>query len=480
MMNYVILGNGIIGLSTAFQLAKRASDADRITIIGPARREGSATEAAGAMLNSFAEVEADGLNHEIDLYRFELSREATRLWPLFDDSITSTGQSCSSGRSALIPAHRFDKGTYIINNTFADSLDDDNFNAIRDALQTFNEGFEDIDPHDIPSYEPEQRSRATRAMLIHGEGWMNPRLVIDRLEKVLRLFPQVTFIDGYAESLTQTNGSLVGVMLSNGRMIEADEYLVATGASATALFAQSNLGIEIQPIFYGVGTSVEIINSGQPQPKCIRTPNRGLACGVYSIPYFQGNDEANDHILIGATNRISPTPVSLTNLSSVESLTRAAMEQINRNYYRAQLFRINVGWRPTSQDAYPLVGRSSIANLTIVTGTKRDGFHLAPLLSEMTADLMQGKQIDPRMQVFHPERKPLRTLTREQGVEKAVRHTLSAWYQHGYNPAKSRMPDMVTASVRDEVERLHDQVGAKDWGIPPEMHDMYRYGHAIA
>ena len=31
-----------------------------------------------------------------------------------------------------------------------------------------------------------------------------------------------------------------------------------------------------------------------------------------------------------------------------------------------------------------------------------------------------------------------------------------------------------------DLERLHDKVGAHDWGIPPEMLDMYRYGHAAA
>jgi hypothetical protein len=31
---------------------------------------------------------------------------------------------------------------------------------------------------------------------------------------------------------------------------------------------------------------------------------------------------------------------------------------------------------------------------------------------------------------------------------------------------------------KDGLERLHDHIGAFDWGIPPEMLDMYRYGHA--
>lgn len=476
-MRYIILGNGIVGLSVAFRLAKQVGPTDQIDIIGQAQRDGSATQAAGAMLNSFAEIEAGSLDHEVDSYRFELSRQATRMWPAFEEDIRRTS---SPQKGGLLPDDGFEGGTYIINNTFADSLDDDNFQAILDALRSFQEPYEDVDPRSIPNYEPEQQSRATRAILISGEGWLNPRLVIDRLEEALRLFPQVRFIDATVQRLKWTDNRLNGVILDDGRVVEGDEYLVATGASVSSLFSQSGLDLGMQPIFYGVGTSIEIISEGRPQPKCIRTPNRGLACGVYSIPYFQGHGAANDHVLIGATNRISPTPVHFTNLSSLESLSKAAMEQINRNYYRAQLFRTNIGWRPTSQDTYPLIGRCSISNLTIVTGTKRDGFHLAPLISEMAADLLLGKSIDARMEVFSPERKTLRTLTRQQGVEKAVRHTISAWYQHGYRPAKSRMPDMVISSVRDEVERLHDSVGAKDWGIPPEMHDMYRYGHARA
>jgi len=80
--------------------------------------------------------------------------------------------------------------------------------------------------------------------------------------------------------------------------------------------------------------------------------------------------------------------------------------------------------------------------------------------------------------VFAPERKPIRSLTRAQAIDKAVRHQISAAYQHGYAPSRSRMPENVIQMHRDALEKLHDKVGAVDWGIPPEMLDMYRYGHA--
>ncbi len=67
-------------------------------------------------------------------------------------------------------------------------------------------------------------------------------------------------------------------------------------------------------------------------------------------------------------------------------------------------------------------------------------------------------------------------MTRQQAIDKAVRHTLSAAYQHDFRPSKGRMGEQVGQMIRQDLERVHDQAGAIDWGIPPEMLDMYRYG----
>jgi glycine oxidase len=246
----------------------------------------------------------------------------------------------------------------------------------------------------------------------------------------------------------------------------------------TDLIAKSDLGIDMQRIFYGVGISLEIKSREFPHTKTIRTPNRGLACGIYSVPYFHDPDQPTDHILIGATNFISPVPYPHGRLTSIETLMKAAMEQINVNFYKADLIGINIGWRPTSQDGYPLIGRTSISNLIICTGTKRDGFHLSPLLSEILASMVYGEAVDERLAWFHPERKLIHSLTREQAIEKSIRHMMSASYQHGFAPSPGGMVNQIKQAHRSTLEALHDKVGAVDWGIPPDMLDMYRYGHA--
>ena len=471
-MHTVILGNGILAATIAFRLAKRLAAKDRITIIGKRARPGSATLAAAAMLNSFAEIETGSLKSEFDRYRFELSRSAARMWPKFDQEIL---EAAGSG-----PGTGLESGTYVINNAAADDLDDENFDAIVAALGEFGEPFEHVAPRDIPNYMPEQRHRATRALYIPGEGWMNPRLVMDKLDAVLVRHPRVSFVDDGARSLLRQGERIGAVKTESGQAIAGDSFVLATGATASDVLRQSDLGIEVQRVFYGVGVSLEIKSPDFPHRKCIRTPNRGLACGLYSAPYFVGADVPNDHILVGASNFISPIPYEYGRLTSVDTLMRGAIEQINSNFYRADLVRVNVGWRPTTLDTYPLLGRTSVGNLIIATGTKRDGFHLSPLLSEKMVALLFNEPVEEEFAWFSPERKPIRTMGRPEAIDKAVRHLISASYQHGFTPSRSRMPAQIAQMHRDDLERLHDKVGAHDWGIPPEMLDMYRYGHAVA
>ena len=483
-MHTVILGNGIIALTIAFRLAKRSSEHDQITVIGKRERTGSATLAAGAMLNSFAEIEKDSLDSKLDLYRFELSHLATRMWPKFEKELIEAAGAClPSGCSkceGFSGGGCVENGTYVVNNAAADDLDDENFDAILKALEDFDEPFQHISPRDIPNYMPEQRHRAMRALYIPNEGWFNPRLIIEKLDAILDQYQQVQFFDSHADKLLKNASEIDGVVLDNGQVITGDKFVLATGATVSDILSKSDLGIEIQRVFYGVGVSVEIKSPDYLHKKCIRTPNRGLACGIYSVPYFTAPDVPNDHILLGATSLISPTPMYHGRISSVESIMRAAIEQINFNFYRAELIRVNVGWRPTSQDTYPLLGKTSINNLIVASGTKRDGFHMAPLISDKIVAMLYDEPVDEQFVCFAPERAPIHSLTREQAISKAVRHQMSAAYQHGFTPSTSRMSDQIKQMYRDNLERLHDQIGAQDWGIPPEMLDMYRYGHAVA
>lgn len=480
-MDHVVIGNGIVALGTAFRLSQKLQATDTITIVGPTERKGSATLAAAAMQNSFGEIETHSLQSEADMYHFELSHMATRLWPDFErDLIEAAGNNLPDGcaKCEILSGGCYGQGTYIINNAAADELDDQNFDAIVAALGDLNEQFDFVDPRDIPNYLPSPRKRATRAIYIYNEGWLNPRLVIEKLDAILSNHPQVTCKDAKVESFIKSGSRIEAAVLESGERVEGDVFLLANGATAGDTLANSDFQLNVQSLFYGVGVSLEIKSPGFPHEKCIRTPNRGGACGIYTVPFYLGPDQSNEHILIGASNFLSPAPVDHGRLVSIEHLMKSAIEEINGQFYNAQLIRTNVGWRPSTQDTYPLLGKTSIDNLLIATGTKRDGFHLSPVISDIMSSLMVGEAVDERIELFSPEREVIRDLGREDAVNAIVASLMSQQYQHDYNPSNIRMDAQVRQTYRDDIERLHDKVGATDWGIPPELVNMYRYGHA--
>jgi glycine/D-amino acid oxidase-like deaminating enzyme len=471
----------ILALTTAFRLLSKISSSDSITVIGPQDRTGSATLAAAAMLNSFAEIDAYSLGSEADSYHFELSHLATQMWPNFEaELIAAAGEHLpyACAKCQICTGGCFGKGTYIINNTASDELDDRNFNAIVKACTDFNEQFDFVDPAEIPNYFPSTDCRASRAILIHNEGWLNPRIVVEKLDAILTNHSQVTIKNAKVERLSKSGPVIASAILDNGEVVKGDVFLIANGASAGNLIKQSDLGLNIQQLFYGVGVSLEIKSPGFAHTKCIRTPNRGGACGIYSVPFFQGHDKENDHILIGASNFISPEPFFNGRVVSVAHLLESAIHEINMNFYDAELIRVNVGWRPTTQDTYPLLGSTSIKNLVVATGTKRDGFHFSPLISNEIAAIMCGEKVNENLAIFQPERSPIRDIDREVAIEMGVESIVSQNYQHGYRPSGIRMDKQYRDYIRQDLEGLHDQIGAKDWGIHPELINMYRRGYA--
>ena len=127
-----------------------------------------------------------------------------------------------------------------------------------------------------------------------------------------------------------------------------------------------------------------------------------------------------------------------------------------------------------------MIGATGIDNLFVATATKRDGLHCSPLIAQCIVDLLEGKPSRHDISLFQPDRVPVRTLDRKEAVELFIRHSMNANYQHDFVPAKNRMVEQMENMYRLQIEKLHDEVGADNWGIPPEMIDMYRYGHIKA
>jgi glycine oxidase len=477
-MKYVIIGNGILALSNAFQFLKKDPDAE-IIVIGDFDRKGAATPAAAAMLNSFAEIDIGSLKSDASIKHYEASYLATQMWPEFErelidyagDHLPSECKDCQ-----VLTGGCYSKGTYIINNAVSDSYDDANYSAILKALIDCSEPYSTIDPQLIAGYNPAPHARALRALYIPNEGWLNPKIVLNKLDNILNAAGNVTYKNTLASRIMVEGNQIKSVLCSDGSIIDGNVFILANGFDTSRLLERSSIDLGLQRIYSGVGVSIEVSSNKVKLKNVIRTPNRGGACGIYAVPYFKGPNKDKHHTIVGASNYISVEPGYRGRLISVAHLMSALVEEINQDFYDAEIVTINVGNRPTSLDQYMLIGDTPIKNLFLITGTKRDGFHLAPVLSDYLTDLILGKKPIIDLSMFNPSRALIRDISYEDGVKLNIQSLISEQYQHGFKSATIKQVDSIRSNLEREVVETHKKIGAQDWGIPPLMYKLYRDG----
>ena len=447
-MDVVIIGNGAVGLSLASGLLATNSKIN-ISIVGPFTRSHSASLAAAAMLNSFAELEPDALETRINESKFHASQIASKLWINFlEENNISTSF--------------LKMGTMLINNSASDNFEDKNFDAIKNYLDKFDEPYENVNPNHINGYRPAHKFRAQRAIFIKNEGWIHPDGVLKSLEDNLRL-KGVKFIDDHVTSLTISNEKTELVLLDSSKKLTADIYVLANGSNTSNLYNSSkNIQKQMMQIVHGIGCTIELKTSTISSDYVIRTPNRGGACGIYHAPYNQNS------FIFGASNLISTLPEQFPRLSVVQNLTQGAIEQININHYKSLLSKVNIGFRPISIDTYPVIGWLN-SNTYTITGTRRDGYHFAPWIAKTCSkDILDSTFEDEYLSFCDPLRKPYTFGTVEDCANKYAANKLSALSQHGFDPGHTFQLEELYKKYKNQVLEYFE---SKDipFGIAPDI-----------
>jgi len=464
----IVVGTG--GLANAIVLeATRANPDLRVALVGPRARPGAASVAAGFMLNVFGEQEKGALDSSVARSKFDMLLEAKKLWPAYLETLKA-----AAGGDDL----QINYGTFVLNNGSSSVIDDENFEYIVAQALAHKAPHQLVNPREITGLAPTESCRPLRALYLEDEGTIPSARLFRLYDAFLSRARQVEVIDGSAETLTLDGpGGHHAVSTREGRTVRGRHLVLAAGAFSQKLLEQHpDLAKRIPRLFYGTGAAMHVsINSAIPDftfplpDKCIRTTNRGNACGVHLVPY------GPDSCYIGASNLVTryyePTP----RIAAVHGLLQRAMDELNTNFYKAN-FSMIVGHRPTSADCYPLIGGTSVKGFYLASGTKREGVHMSPLIARSIVAELQGKP-----PVFHaafrPERKLIYDMTREQAIQKTVLHQFSGAYQHGLKLPYSGWEPMLADTLRKSVEEVYDKLGIKSVGIPPELLNMYKHGH---
>ena len=456
----VIIGNGVLGLSTAYVLAKE-NPTLRIVVIGSESTLGCASLASGAMLNAFAELTNKSLTSKAGKAKFEMALKASKMWPKWLEEINEELEA--KKRLRVI------QGTHIILNAQSGRLDTNNYLSIIQALNDYKEPYEiNKDPCSIPGMCPHSTYRPLHGIYIPSEGALDSHAHIQALKTVLSKKKNVELRSGEVVKIDVKSHKVKGVHLKSGAVLQAEKVLLANGAKSQELIdSLKELASKMPRLLYGVGYSASLSQlPDNPVKQIIRTPNRAGACGLHVLP-------KGGKLYVGATNMVYNDPEDKLRAGLSMFLLECVITQINGSLYGARIEDWYMGYRPATLDTFPLIGKTSIDGLWILTGTYRDGFHQSPLLATHMARLLMGKKGLFDEHLFAPERKLISTMTKEEAIAEFIEHYIACMAEHGENtPIFMRSKSFKQILETQFFERLYSELDTHI-GFAPDILFMF-------
>lgn len=466
----IVVGNGALGLGTAYELRKRDSNLS-IAVVGPSHRTGAATMAAGAMINVWAEMAAGQFDNPALADRADLTIEAMALWDKHCEGLSEFAETPLSVKW----------GTYILNNALGSPHETKAVDYIIDTMRKRQVPHEVLSPGAIPWINPEQRGQTTRIVKV-PDGRIDPRLVLQAYEK----FFANRNVDVYDET---AEGLQIGLRiplrspektltLSSGAKLKTKTLVLASGSFSQALIDQvPDLRKEVPRLVWGAGSGLDISlplwihRYGGIDRRIfdidavVRTVDRGGACGLHLVPY--GNGE----YYLGSSSGVWFEPESKPRVHAIHVLLRSLVEEINQAFFFATMSLRGPGFRPVSMDAFPLLGESHIAGVWFANGTKRDGFTCSPYIcGEIASEILGGKSKIPKR--FKPSRKLISYKTAKEAIEDSVTAEVGGEVQHALN-----LPPYAVESYREmkraKIKKIYELRKIENFGIHPELPHLY-------
>ncbi|MGW0467645.1 NAD(P)/FAD-dependent oxidoreductase [Streptomyces sp. NPDC003027] len=457
-VDIAVIGNGVLGLSVALEVARRAPEM-RVALIGPPGREGAATAAAGAMHNCFGEVTKYTAGHAASRARFALARRALDSWPAWRDMLADAAgaQAGASLRDS------YTTGTFVVLGSGSGRITGENFDAMRAAVAQYDEPHEDIAPESIEGLAPSMDARPLRALYLRREGAVDARGVLSALEAAART-QRVRFLSTTVRGVTAAGDAVRGVQLADGDELAAGAVVLAAGSMSGDLASGVLPPGAVPPMLHGTGLALLTRRHAPAGARhVIRTPNRAASCGVHVVP-LPGAVQ-----YIGATSVLTTRPPHGPELGVALDLMRAACTQVDRTLASSQVTQWLCGRRPVPLDCFPLIGPCSVNGLLFATGTYRDGFHCSPAIARHLADhLLHTGVADDLFTWFAPERLPIQTMTVQEAIAEAVDHGLDGAYEHDLRMPAFLGNSPITAHLHERISRGYEGM-THPVALPPEV-----------
>lgn len=358
MKKIIVIGSGILGATTAYKLAKSGA---QVTVID--RNEyGQATGSAAGIICPW-------LTQRRNQAWYWLAKEGARLYPILINELKEDGETKTGyAQTGAIHMHRDEQKLFATEQRALKRL------STAPEMGTITR----LDPTETQKLFPLVEG-PFHAIHVSGGARVDGRLVRDALLRGAKKYG-AQLITGEA-NLRQERSVIIGVTLSNKRVIEADMVIATTGAWTNNLLHP--LGIS----FKGRSQKGQIIHlqipDANPEEWPVVMPPNNL-----SIVPFHGR------VVIGATHEWKKEFDSCITVGGVHEILTKALEVAPR-LHDGKILETRVGFRPYTPESLPVIGPiPGINGLLIANGLGSSGLTTGPYLGIQLAKLALNKPLN--------------------------------------------------------------------------------------
>jgi glycine oxidase len=354
----IIVGGGVIGLSSAWRLAGAGAD---VVVLDRGAPPAGATRVAAGMLAPVGELSFG----EPEL--LELSLVASELYPEFVAELES-----QSGLST----------GYQANGALHVALDRDEAAELRrvhELQRSMGLAAEWLTPAECRRLEPGLTPSLAGGIHAPREASVDPRALTESLLGSLAARGVPVRAGEEAVEAVIENGRIAGVRTAAGTELRAATVVLAGGAwsGAAATWLPEDARPPVRPV---KGQILELRPQAGEEPAC---GERILAAErVYLVPRPDGR------LIVGATVEERGFDTAVT-AGGVHELLREAYRLLPE-VAELELVEAMASLRPGAPDNLPIVGPSPLEGLIWATGHYRNGILLAPLASARVLEAVAG------------------------------------------------------------------------------------------
>ncbi|HMN21788.1 MAG TPA: D-amino acid dehydrogenase [Ottowia sp.] len=239
------------------------------------------------------------------------------------------------------------------------------------------------DAAELSEYEPAlaQARGLVGGLQLPGDETGDCQRFTTRLAELARALGVQFRFNTEVECLQTSGQAIKGVRLASSEVLTADRYVLALGSYSRALLAPLGLDLPVYPV-KGYSLTVPIID-----------PARAPRSTVMDETYKVALTRFDDRIRVGGMAELAGFDLRLN------PRRRETLEMVLGNLFtggdipRAEFW---TGLRPMTPDSTPIVGATRYVNLMLSTGHGTLGWTMAAGSGKLVADLTLGRQPDIR------------------------------------------------------------------------------------